>query len=320
MSNRNTTVKRLYSYGHWVALGILTNPLLQLPFVLVLIVPLIATIGQYVYTGFMLESNPVNLLFWPGVDGHVAPSMPVWLAMGAMLISYAAGIIYLARKRNLGKVALLGLITVLVATGLAGIINYLTGWQEAQDIGDMDLAGKANAAIFSLWHNPIWEEIVFRGIPFVILLIFMKRVKSERASFWAKAGYLVLPSLAFSLYHLPNHGASRLVDTFVLGLSLAWLTLRFSFFAPLVLHCMFDAMTIPNIGSNTNVLPEEITWITSHHNLLNNMSSVAMISLVALIPILLIWYRWKHPIPGEDGPESALSSTHTFDKPDSLPL
>jgi hypothetical protein len=294
VSNRNVIIKRLYNYTQEAVLAVLTNPLLQIPVATALLVPLIATIGQYVHTGFMQESHHLALLFWPGVDGEIAPDMPVWLTMGAMLISYTAGITYLIRKRNLGKVALLGLITALVSIGLAGIINSFTGWQEAQDIGDTDLAGKANAAIFSLWHNPIWEEIVFRGIPFIILLLIVKRGKNERASFWAKAGYLVLPSLAFSLYHLPNHGAARLVDTFILGLAFAWMTLRFSFFAPLVLHCVFDAMMIPNIGNQTDVLPEEITWITSHHNLLNNMSSYAIISLMALFPILFIWYWRKH--------------------------
>lgn len=289
-----------------VVLDALMNPLLQVPVVLVLFVPLIATIGQYVHTGFLLESNPVDLLFWPGLDGGVALSLPVWLAMGAMLMAYVAGILCLARRRNLSKVALLGLITILAAAGLAAIVNSVTGWQEAQDLTDMDLAGRANAAIFSLWHNPIWEEIVFRGIPFIMLLAVVKRVKNERASFWAKAGYLVLPSLAFSLYHLPNHGASRLVDTFILGLSLAWMTMRFSFFAPLVLHCIFDAMMIPAIGSQTSILPEEITWITTHHGLLNGMSSLGMILFMALIPLLLAWYWRKHRRSREDTGGKAL--------------
>ncbi|MDM8000309.1 MAG: CPBP family intramembrane metalloprotease [Dehalococcoidia bacterium] len=294
-------IRQPYLRVQGIVLAVLANPLLQVPVVLLLLVPLIATIGQYVHTGFILKWTPVSLLFWPGVDGEVALSMPVWVAIGAMLTAYAAGIVYLARRRNLGKAALLGLTSALVATGLAGIINSLTGWQEHQTIGDMDLAGKANSAIFSLWHNPIWEEIVFRGFPFIVLLAVLRHTKSQKAALWARACYFVIPALAFSLYHLPNHGASRLIDTFILGLAFAWMTLRFSFFAPLVLHCIFDAMMIPNLGDHADVLPEEITWITSHQNLLNNMSSVATISLVALIPLLLTWYWRRHRSPRATG-------------------
>jgi len=273
------------------------NPLLQIPIAAVLLVPLIATIGQYVDTGFMSKSNPVLILFWPGVDSQVTLTAPVWLAMGAMLLSYTAGVIYLLYRRNLGKVALLGLIATLVAVGLASAVNSITGWYELQDSNCMDLVGKTDAAIFSLWHNPIWEEIVFRGIPFIILLVVLKRTKNQRTSFWAKAAYMVIPSIAFSLYHIPNHGASRIVDTFILGLAFAWMTLRFSFFAPLVLHCMFDAMMVANLGSLAGVPPEEITWLTTHHGLLNSISSAAIISVLALIPILSIWYWWKHRTP-----------------------
>jgi hypothetical protein len=151
VSNRNVIIKRLCSCSQGAALAVLTNPLLQIPVAIVLLVPLIATIGQYVHTGFMLESHSLALLFWPGVDGSVAPSIPVWLAMGAMLTSYAAGIVYLAHRRDLCVVASLGLITALVSIGLAGIINSFTGWHEAQDIGDMTCPPKTEPASMLDW-------------------------------------------------------------------------------------------------------------------------------------------------------------------------
>jgi hypothetical protein len=271
---------------------IINNTFFQLSFVVILLVPLIATLGQYLHTGFILETTPVPLLFWPGVNGHVSPNIPVWFAMGIMMVSYAVSIGYLADKRNLGKVVMFGFIVAILSTGFTSIINSFTGWEDTQNVTNVITAGQANIAIFSLWHNPVWEEIVFRGIPLLILFVIQKNT-NPKISFWAKVGYLVLPSILLAFYHLPNHGPARIADTFILGLFFSWTALRFSFFAPLILHYYFDNNMIANFGNILNIPEEEISWLVNNHALLNSISSIGMLFLAILIPMLAFWYLLK---------------------------
>jgi hypothetical protein len=284
------SIKRLYDYIHKLVLAVLTNPLFQIPVAVVFIVPIIATLGQFIHSGFIETSTPVFLLFWPGTKYEFAPDIPVWLVMGVILISYVTGLIYLLRNKNLGKVVLLGVIASVIAIGLADILNSFTGWTELQNVSSIDLTGRANTAIFSLWQNPVWEEIVFRGIPLLVLTIIIKAVNNKSVSFWAKLAYLVIPSAIFAFYHIPNHGPARIVDTFIIGLAFSWLALKFTFFAPLILHCIIDTIMIPNIGSVNGFPKEEIPWILNNQGLLNTTSTVAIIASLVLAIILFIWY------------------------------
>jgi hypothetical protein len=139
----------------------------------------------------------------------------------------------------------------------------------------MDLAGKANRAIFALWHNPAWEELVFRGVPLGLLL--MARRNARYAGPLASWCYYLLPAIAFAVYHVPGHGPSRLVDTFILSLAFSWLALRFTFFAPLVLHYVFDAMMTLSLGKMPNIPRAEVAWLAAHATALNTAWSVALL-------------------------------------------
>ncbi len=49
----------------------------------------------------------------------------------------------------------------------------------------MALAGMANRLIFAHWHNPVWEELVFRGIPLLFLLAVRRTLgRDARWSVW----------------------------------------------------------------------------------------------------------------------------------------
>lgn len=111
--------------------------------------------------------------------------------------------------------------------------------------------------IFSLWHNPAWEEIVFRGIPLIILM-FLKNKLSAKAYKYDEILYILIPSIIFAIYHIPNHDPSRIVDTFIFGCVCAYLALKYSFFAPLILYYMADAHGILNIVKSKSISKNQV--------------------------------------------------------------
>lgn len=279
----------------------LEHPAVQAPLAAALLVPLAATVGQYAASGFWGEWTAVELLFWPGAPWKLAVRLPVWLSMGAMLAAYVAGIAWLVRKRTLTMAVLAGM-GVLVAAQLAAAgVNALTGWRELQKVSSMDLAGKANRAVFALWHNPTWEELVFRGVPLLVLLLVLR--KSPRATRPATWGYYAIPSAVFAAYHVPGHGPSRIVDTLVLGLVFAWMARRFGFFAPLVLHDVFDAMMTLSLGKLPNIPKSEVAWLVANATTLNSAWSVALLLWLAAMPLAYLGMRVRarrsEGVPGQ---------------------
>lgn len=146
-----------------------------------------------------------------------------------------------------------------------------------------------NRLILSLWHNPVWEEIVFTGIPLIVLNLIKNRT-SEKIYKIGIVVYFVIPSIAMAMYHIPNHGLSRIPDTLISHSVSSWLALRYSFFAPLVLHYVEDAFMVLSIDKVKGVPLNEVSWIVQNSSILNAIFAVSVISLLALIPILSIWY------------------------------
>jgi len=263
----------------------------QILLALAFLVPAVTTAGQYWATGFWSQWTKVALLFWPGQTRNWGVQLPVWVSMGAMLASYVVGIAWLIRRRTFGA-AVLAALGAIVAANLAGAgVNRLVGWHELQTVSSMDLAGKANRAIFSLWHNPAWEELVFRGVPLALLLA-AERTKG-RTPRWALWSYYVVPSAIFAWYHVPGHGPSRLVDTFILSLVFAWMARRYTFFAPLVMHYVFDAVMTLSLGKMPNIPATEVAWIAAHSPALNSTWTITLLLWVVSMPILVIRRRMR---------------------------
>jgi membrane protease YdiL (CAAX protease family) len=161
----------------------------------------------------------------------------------------------------------------------------------------MDLSGKANRLILSQWHNPIWEEVVFRGIPLLCLAFLVKKSpRARRVGTWC---YFLVPSLVFAAYHVPGHGYSRIADTFVLSLIFAWLALRYGFCAVMVLHYIFDAVIVLSLGKLKNIRTDEVRWLADHFGILNSMFSVALIAILSLMIILVVRHQWRARKTGE---------------------
>jgi hypothetical protein len=254
-------------------------------------IPLAATLGQFVYSGFLWRWSPFLVLFWPGVDWKWAPSMPVWFTMGVMGLSYVVGIVYLVRQKTFGRVVLWSIAALIVANALGSAINHLTGWKELQNVSSMSLAGRVNGVILASWQNPLWEEVVFRGLPLLILLSFWRGDVSVPN--WARWVYIVVPNIIFAIYHVPGHGPSRLMDTLILGCAFSWMTLRYSFFAPLIMHYVLDAMIIISLSKFPNIPTDEVPWLVQNTGLLNSSWSLTVLAAIVSLPIILAWNAYR---------------------------
>lgn len=251
---------------------------------LFLLIPMFATLGQFLDSGFFSREVPVLLLYWPGTDFEVKINVYVWLIMGLMLGSYLAGIAYLFHKRTMGKVILITIGIFIISMLIRSVLSGLFGLQE-NELPDMK--GKANSLILSQWHNPIWEELVFRGIPLLLLLGAEKYITGGRTRTGVLLYYIV-PAIFLALYHIPGHGLIRFFDTLVISLGFSWLALRYSFFAAVVMHYIADAMIVLSLSKITSIEPSEIPWILHYGPTLNTFSSMLMLAFIMLTPILFV--------------------------------
>jgi hypothetical protein len=266
------------------------NNLFLLTGALILMFPLIGTAGQFFNTAYFGKTVPVLLLFWPGADFKITIQTVVWIFMGLVFISYMAGIVYMFQKRTLGKVILITIGFFIFSGILRTFLTHTFGLQESPM---PDLTGKANAAILSQWHNPIWEEIVFRGIPLLILLAVEKYITRKR-TLTGILVYMIVPAVIFGFYHVPGHGMIRFYDTLILGAGFSWLALQYTFFAPVVMHYIADAMIVLNLSKIPTVQPSEVGWLLHYGPSLNTLSFMMMLLLFLLVPVLLIYYFIKY--------------------------
>jgi hypothetical protein len=264
------------------------NSYFQLIGVLILLFPVIATAGQFIYSGYYQKIAPVLIFYWPGSEVKYSVQVPVLLITILFFCSYLAGIAWLLKRHNLGKVIVF---TILIFIGATLIQKGLSAAFGMTEKGLPDLAGKANAAILGLWHNPIWEEIFFRGIPLLILLAVEKYLTKKR-TLTGILIYCIVPSVVCGIYHIPGHGLIRFFDTLLIGVGFSLMALRYSFFAPVVMHYMADAMMVMNIDQIKSIQPSEVEWIIHYGRTINTFSSLLFLLMIILIPALMLFY-WR---------------------------
>lgn len=245
---------------------------------LALTVPLIATAGQYWGSGFWRQTTGVAILFWPGAAWKWTVQANAAVVMLVIAALYVTGIVRLLRERTLTVVLAAGIGGILVAQTAAAVVNHFTGWKDHQALGSMNAAGIVNRLILAQWHNPIWEEVVFRGLPLLAYAWLVKRLPAA-----AKWGYFILPALAMSAYHVPGHGYSRIVDKFLLSLVFEWLALRYSVWSVLVLHCVLDAVSVLGVVKMKGVSIGEARWLVENFHALNTTFTLAMLGAFVLM-------------------------------------
>ena len=260
----------------------LVHPAVQAPLAFALLVPLAATAGQFWVSGFWRQSLAVGVLFWPGAAWHWAPHLNAAAVMIFLAALYVAGIARLYRARTLAVAVALSIGAVVAAQLIGGAVNRLAGWHEIR-LGSTDVAGKVNQFLLAQWHNPLWEETVFRGIPLVAYGWLARR--APRAAAWS---YFLVPSLLFAAYHVPGHGYARITDTFLLALFFAWLALRYSFWAALVLHSILDAIWVLGLGHARYAPAAEVRWLADTFGVWNSAWTLSTGAALAALTVLAL--------------------------------
>ncbi|WP_235615590.1 CPBP family intramembrane glutamic endopeptidase [Brevibacillus reuszeri] len=203
-----------------------------------------------------------------------------------------AGIYSLIRRKKLGVAFLFVLVGFLLAKTCGFVFQTITGWIPTNQMDPNALVGKANLLIFATWHNPVWEELVFRGIPLAFLLLVYRKTPFPTGAIWF---YLLIPSIVFAIYHVPGHGMGTLLESFLIGILWALAALRWGLIAPIILHIFADAMQVPTLAKMKNMPLAEIPWLVNHSGVLNTVWSLSILLLLLLLPILFLlgWRKSK---------------------------
>jgi hypothetical protein len=258
----------------------------QAMFAVVLALPLVATAGQYLHSGFLARTTPVAIVFWPGATWQWAPRISVAVTLAAIGAAYLAGVAALLRSRSLTRVVLLGFAALAIAKLVGFGVERVTGWADLQSIASLDLAGRVDRAIFALWHDPVWEELVFRGAPLVAYRTVARRWPSRERL--VRYAYVLVPAVVMSAYHIPGHGYARIADTFVLSAALSLLAIRYGFASVLVLHCLFDAMMVISLPAAKGIPVAEVEWLAEHSGALNTTQSLALLGAAAVMALVFV--------------------------------
>jgi hypothetical protein len=267
------------------------NYFIMLIWVAILFLPAVATAGQYYSTDYFKHASPILLLYWPGSSIELKVSLTTWIFMSIIFLSYMTGIFLLLKRRTLGKVVLITVAIFIIAGILKAFLGTAFGWKEAPM---PDLSGRVNQAILSLWHNPAWEEVVFRGIP-LLLLLASEKFFSGRRTRTGVIIYIIIPSVFCGLYHIYGHGIIRFFDTVLIASGFAWMALRYTFLAPLTMHYVADSMMVSSINKIPSVRPEEVKWITEYGNTINSVSTLlTLIVMIILAGMTIYYYRKIH--------------------------
>jgi membrane protease YdiL (CAAX protease family) len=122
-----------------------------------------------------------------------------------------------------------------------------------------DFASLSNwAFIYNLTSAAVYEEIISRvlliGIPLFIIHAVLGRLKDSKRNYLLGGGFsinkltiilIIFSSITFGLAHAPGWDYWKVIPTFVSGFALGYLFIKKGIFASILLHFMFNFLSIP---------------------------------------------------------------------------
>ncbi|MBW9150235.1 CPBP family intramembrane metalloprotease [Clostridium sp. CM028] len=94
--------------------------------------------------------------------------------------------------------------------------------------------------------------------------------------------------MIFTQWHIPNHGMSRVAGTLILSIVYAWLALKYTFFAPLIMHYIFDSIIVISMGNMNGISQNEVFWLSHNCGILNTSFTIGIIVLLIYIVFIFI--------------------------------
>lgn len=114
------------------------------------------------------------------------------------------------------------------------------------------------AQLYYLLEASVWEEIITRvlylGVPMMIIMALRKDTRQKWYRYlWGNFEldrlaiiFIFFSSIMFALGHLQSWDMFKLLPTFLVGLSLGYLFVRYGLYAAIMLHFAFDYLSLPS--------------------------------------------------------------------------
>lgn len=147
--------------------------------------------------------------------------------------------------------------TLMFAAIFFNVTMYLVAWLLGYSANTPSFDEDLWALLLSMAGASVWEEIICRvlyiGIPLLLLHLATKQFKDPKRYFiggnfelgkW-EVTFLIFSSAMFAMAHIFNWDAFKVLPTFVSGLALGYLFLRFGIYASIMMHFFVDFLTIP---------------------------------------------------------------------------
>ncbi len=195
------------------------------------------------------------------LEGLVAAAS-YWAVLGILVLSFTT---LLFRSRTFmqelgGKISerpspLYAVVTLFCALLLFDIVYYLLlGQYGIQPGTPFTMDPNDQRLLFSLLHAVVWEEIndrlLFIGLPIALLILAGRREGSPLKALLGGTGVgraeiilIFLSSAVFALSHLPAWDEWKLLPTFLSGLGMGYLFVRYGLYASIMLHFCFNYLT-----------------------------------------------------------------------------
>ena len=211
---------------------------------------------------YILVGVPL-LLFWLlGLSAFVWYSLLVLIiSLSGFLILYFGALPYYSNFfknpfngkdfsfKQLGEVYALNLFFSVLVVFLMRLINYTP---TTPGIGEYPLYSQ----ILLLVHASVYEEIVTRLVYLGLPLYIIYAMRGRKLSGWnifggygkvdnVAAVFMVISALLFAFAHVPSWSWWKMIPTFVGGLVLAYLYVKYGIHASIMLHFMIDFLSIP---------------------------------------------------------------------------
>lgn len=277
----------------YLADRICKNKIIAIVLTFLFLIPLVLTILQYISSGFILKSSGVSLLYWPGSKKSFTIILPVFISFGIMGLSYLYGIYYLNKRNIFLKVLLITILSVVLGRVGISIFSNIFNIHEMQSMDSMDLKGIVDRAIFSQWYNPLWEEMFFTGIPLLIYKALYNKLDDKMKKVLLIL-YYTIPSIIMCIYHVPNHGYIRIVDTFIIHIFSQYIATNFGLISTIVTHYFMDAVSVISFSKIANIDHNELKFLFENQNTIDTVFLVSLLLLLISVVFFILKYSFNY--------------------------
>jgi len=239
-------------------------------------------LDHYSLAIIVLTPSPATLFYVSGISAKI-----YFLFITASVVASFVFMIYKSRDvlkemvsgrtDRMTEMPLYGIVTLFAATislnliciAIVMLLDYTPFVPEPMDLWK---------ELYSLMNAAVWEEVICRVAPIGLPVMILGLAKSEKGAWKGLLGgvelnrftiiLIFISSAIFSYGHLAGWDLFKMIPTFVTGLALGYLFVRFGVYASIMLHFLVNYMS-------------SVSWV------FNSLGADAMLSLFILSVVAL---------------------------------